>query len=185
MLFVAGSEVSLTWTPSDVLPLESSNTYNIDIALYGLLQRDNVTSWRELSLVVTNASNIGRVNVTIPELPLLPNHSSYITIAFQVRVHPLPHTGHNYEQLHSQAGIWTGESYYIYTGKPSRERCIAWVGDLEAREAERQQLSLLPPCPCNLEQAKAPNGGFKEGLWNTFLNPQAAVCYYQSLPLKT
>ena len=176
---------ALTWTPSDVMSLESSNTYNIDVALYGLLQRDNVTLWRELSLVATNASNTGRVNITIPELPLLHNHSSYLMIAFQVRVRPLPHTGRGYNHLDTQAGIWTGESYYIYAGKPSRERCIAWSGDLEMREAERQQLSLLPPCPCNLEQAKAPNSGFQEGLWNAFLNPQAAVCYHQSLPLKT
>ena len=185
ILFEAGSTVALTWTPSNVFPLEKGDAYNIDVTLFGLLRQDNVTSWTEISQVATNTTNSGKVNVTIPELPLFHNHSSYLVIAFQVTLSPLSYTSQSYDWSTVRAGIWTSESYFSYGGKPSRERCVAWAGDVEAREAERSQLSSLPPCPCNHKQARAPNSGFQETLRNDFLNPKAAVCYYKFTSLKT
>ena len=189
ILFEVGSVAALIWTPSDVFSVEVQDAYNIDIALFGLLRQGNTASWTEIAQLAVNVSNSGQANVTVPTILLHQNHSAYLPIAFQVRFSPLSVTDRNYDLLSVPAGIWTGESIYSYAGTPSRDRCIAWASHLQARETEWRQIDNLAPCPCNLEQAKAPNSGFKEVQleypFREFFNPQAAVCYYQSNPMKT
>ena len=187
LLFEAGSVATLTWTPSDVLGVVEQDVYSyrINVALYGLVAQENVVSWMEIALVATNMTNRGRANVTIPKLPTFHNHSSYLMIAFQVRFSsPIFFTNHSYDLLSIPAGIWTREAFYSYEGKPSRERCIAWVSHLQAREMEQRQINDLPPCPCNLDQARAPQSGFEE-YHEGFVDSPEAVCYYQSTPIKT
>ena len=185
LLFEASSLVTLSWTPSDVFPSEKQDSYSVDIALYGLVRNENTASWSELDQVATNISNSGKVNITVPDLPLLQNHSAYLTVTFQVRFSPLSLTNQSYDQLSVSAGIWTSEAYYSYEGEPSRDRCIAWASHLQARETELSQISDLPACPCNLDQAKAPNSGFMEEQGKDIFQSQSSVCYYQSTPIKT
>ena len=187
LIFESGSTVELTWTATDVLSLEERHAYSIDIALYGLLQQGNAASWTEISQLVTNMSNTGQANVTLPTLQVYHNHSAYLAIAFQVRFSQLAlsHTNRSYDLLSLPAGIWSRESYYSYEGGASRERCIAWASFDQARLIERMQIDDLPPCPCNLDQAKAPNSGFHRIHHEEFFNPGATVCYYQSTPTKT
>ena len=185
LLFEAGSVAALTWTPSDVLGVVEQDDYRIEVALYGLIAQENTASWMEIAVVATNMTNRGQTNVTIPKLPTFHNHSSYLMIAFQVRFSsPISFTNHSYDLLSIPAGIWTREAFYSYEGKPSRERCIAWVSHLQARETEQRQIDDLAPCPCNLDQAKSPHNGFEE-YHEGFVDPPRALCYYQSTPIKT
>lgn len=178
--------MELTWTTSDVFSVEKQHAYSIDIALYGLIRQGNAASWIEISQPVTNMSNTGQANVTLPTLQVYHNESAYLAIAFQVRFsQPLFHTNRSYDLLSIPAGIWSRESYYNYDAGPSRERCIAWASFVQARLTERMQIDKLPPCPCNLDQAMAPNSGFHRVHHEKFFNPGATVCYYQSTPTKT
>ena len=188
ILFESGSRVELTWTTTDVFSVEEQHAYSIDIALYGLIRQGNAASWTEISQLVTNMSNTGRANVTLPTLRVYHNNSAYLAIAFQVRFsQALSPTlvNQSYDLLSVPAGIWSRESYYSYEGGASRERCVAWASFTQARLTERLQIDNLPPCPCNLDQAKAPNSGFHRVHHEEFFNPGAAVCYYQSTPTKT
>ena len=184
-LFEAGSTVELIWTATDVFSVEKQHAYSIDVALYGLLRQGNVALWTEISQLVTNVSNTGQANVTLPTLQVYHNESTYLAIAFQVRFsQPLYLTNRSYDLLSAPAGIWSRESYYSYEGVPSRERCIAWASYTQARLIERQQIDDLPPCPCNLDQAKAPNSGFHRVHHEEFFITGATVCYYQFTPTK-
>lgn len=184
LLFEAGSVAALTWTASDVFAVEEQDVYRINVALYGLIAQENSASWTEIALIATNMTNRGQANVTMPKLPIFHNHSFYLMIAFQVRFSPLSFTNNSYDLLSIPAGIWTREAFYSYEGKPSRERCIAWLSHLQAREIEQRKINDLPSCPCNLDQAKAPQSGFKEH-HERFTDPPEAICYYQSTPIKT
>ena len=185
LMFEAESVVELTWMPTDVFFVEEQNAYNIDIALYGLVRQGNAASWTEITQLTMNVSNTGQANVTLPTLQIYQNESAYLAIAFQVQFSPLSLTNRSYDLLSVPAGIWSRESYYSYEGGPSREKCIAWASYVQARVTEQQQINDLPPCPCNVDQAKAPNSGFHRVHHEEFLNPQATVCYYQSTPTKT
>ena len=178
--------MELTWTTSDVFSVEEQHAYSIDIVLYGLIRQGNAASWTEISQLVTNMSNAGQANVTLPTLQVYHNESAYLAITFQVQFsQPLSLTNRSYDLLSVPAGIWSRESYYSYEAGPSRERCIAWASFAQARLTERMQIDELPPCPCNLDQAMAPNSGFHRVHHEEFLNPRATVCYYQSTPTKT
>ena len=186
LLFEAGSVVELTWTTTDVFSVEKQHAYSIDIALYGLIRQGNAALWTEISQLVTNMSNTGQANVTLPTLQLYHNESAYLAIAFQIRFSQLLSsiTNQSYDLLSVPAGIWSKESYYSYESGPSREKCIAWASFSQARQLERLQIDDLPPCPCNLDQAKAPNSGFHKVHHEEFFNAGATVCYHQSTPTK-
>lgn len=185
--------MELTWIATDVFSTEEQHAYSVDIALYGLIRQGNAAFWTEISQLVTNMSNIGHANVTLPTLHVYHNNSVYLVIAFQVRFSQLlSPTNRSYDLLRIPAGIWSRESYYSYeeddgsvSGFSARERCIAWASFAHARLVERMQIDDLPPCPCNLEQAKAPNSGFHRVRHEEFFNPGVTVCYYQSIPTET
>ncbi len=192
LLFESGSTVELTWTAADVFLAEEQHAYSVDIALYGLIRQGNAAFWTEISQLVTNISNTGRANVTLPTLHAYHNDSAYLTIAFQIRFSQplsLSRTNRSYDLLSVPAGIWSRDSYYSYEGSDgesrARERCIAWASFTHARLTERTQIDDLPPCPCNVDQAKAPNSGFHRVGHEEFFNPGATVCYYQSAPTKS
>ena len=184
--------MELTWIATDVFSAEEQHAYSVDIALYGLIRQGNAAFWTEISQLVTNMSNTGHANITLPTLHVYHNNSAYLAIAFQVRFSQLlSPTNQSYDLLSVPAGIWSRESYYSYeeggggaSGFSTRERCIAWASFAHARLVERMQIDDLPPCPCNVEQAEAPNSGFHR-VRHEFFNPGATVCYYQSIPTKT
>lgn len=184
LLLQADTEVALSWTPRDVFIPEEQDAYTIDVVLFGLVTEENTALWMEIAQVATNESNSGSLNITVPDLPIVQNHSAYLTIAFQVRFSSLSIANQSYDQLSIPAGIWTKAAYYNYECFPSRDRCVAWAGHLKGREAEMRQINDLPPCPCNVEQADAPNSGYWQQQRNEFFNSQADVCYYQLPPLK-
>lgn len=184
--------MELTWTATNVFSAEEQYAYSVDIALYGLIRQGNAASWTEISQLVTNLSNTGHANITLPTLHVYHNDSAYLAIAFQVQFSQLlSPNNRSYDLLSVPAGIWSRESYYSYkesggaSGSRARERCIAWASFAHARLTERMQIDDLPPCPCNLGQAEAPNSGFHRVCHEEFFNTGATVCYYQSTPTKT
>ena len=176
LLFTGEESVSLTWLPDAVFPSENPGNYTVDVWLYTL----SGNTWAKTACLASAYPNSGRATVTIPRI----EHSAsgrFSAVAIQVALNTNQTESRN---LTTGAGLWTVVAYATDTA-PTRKECNDWAENTVRRLTEQNTInSWSPPCPCMLQQARAPNSGVTEQTLGdavqNFFNPGAATCFYQS-----
>ena len=177
LLFTGEESISLTWLQDAVFPMQDPDTYRVDIWLYALSRG----SWTKTVCLASNYPNSGRAMVTVPPVSAAGRFSA---VAVQVVVNTSQPEPEFFQNLTTAAGLWTVVAYASDTG-PTREECNLWAENTAVRIREQNRInSRSPPCPCMLQQARAPNSGVTEQNMgdnvHNFFNPRAATCFYQS-----
>lgn len=188
LLFDADSSITISWIPDAVFPLANSpNDYSIDVWLYGLFD----AQWTPLACLASNTTNSGRTTVTISALNQRFSESLFpmtilVTPSTDLAeiITPSTHRRSTEElKVSTPAGIWTGGAYF--TAAPlTRKQCEEWASSTD-RQFELDIIDTLPPCPCNVEQARALTSGLSQQNlghpFQTFFNENAATCFYPSI----
>ena len=184
LVYSDGDNVTLTWTPTDVLPaeIEFSSYYSVylNVELYLHDFREGWYFYNNLGIV----ENVGFL--FIDSLPQGPYHDLLVPAAIQLSmvdsetlpqyILPLAQTG--------QIGIWSPVFYKesVRSSDTSpQDFCPSWVeGEREVRTEFLQQTH---PCPCRVEQARIGNSMFIEQRstvavqQSRFLYPGADTCF--------
>ena len=203
-----GEEIELTW-PKEMILLEqlpnddermNSASFTVDIQVYKLgVDSDNMSSWVESTMLLTNCQNDGVQKVNIPQI----SRDDFVPIIFHVS---LSEDNINAQQLSQdlirslasqkvRPRLWTGVAYYrpdkIQTSSSFDSLCTTWYS-----RADNISLDSLEPCPPTLAQARTPNSGFEEelftsliastsydSLWREFFHPDKlniSTCFIES-----
>jgi len=176
LLFTGEEPVSLTWLPDAVFPMEYPGNYTVDVWLYTLSR----TTWAKTECLASAYPNSGRATVTIPHMERSASER-FSAVAIQVALNTNQTESRS---LTTAAGLWTVVAYATDTA-PTRKECNDWAENSGRRMTEQNTInSRSPPCPCMLQQARAPNSGVTEqnmeDAVQSFYNPGAATCFYQS-----
>jgi len=176
LLFTSEESVSLAWLQDAVFPMEDPGNYTVDVWLYTL----SGNTWAKTACLASAYPNSGRATVTIPRMERSAS-GRFSAVAIQVALN----TNHaDSRSLTTAAGLWTVVAYATDTA-PTRKECNDWAENTGSRMTEQNTInSRSPPCPCMLQQARAPNSGVTEqnmrDAVQNFYNPGAATCFYQS-----
>jgi len=176
LLFTGEESVSLTWLPDAVFPMEDPGNYTVDIWLYTLSR----TTWGKTACLASAYPNSGIANITIPHMERSAS-GRFSAVAVQIALNTNETESRS---LTTAAGLWTVVAYAT-DAAPTRKECNDWAENTDMRMTERNTInSRPPPCPCMLQQARAPNSGVTEQTLGdavkNFFNPGAATCFYQS-----
>ena len=178
MLFTSGSQVTITWFSNAVYPLLSPDNYTVDVWLYRLR-----VGWNQIKRIDSDLPNSGIATCIIPVIdeddPLFP-------VAIQVAISTASQQEMNLVESQvgedPSAGLWTGPAY-MNTSKITRQQCQDWLEE-SVRQTELDTINDLPPCPCTLRQALAPNSRLTEQNFGfpfqQFFNEDASICFYSS-----
>lgn len=182
LLFTGEESVYLTWTRDAVFPFQDPDTYTVDVCLYTLTGH---LTWIQSVCLASNILNSGSARVIIPHMERSKTDPRFSAIAIQLGLNISQVELQSFQDLTTSAGLWTVVAYTT-DAPPTREECSIWAGETDARMAEQEKIkSESPPCPCTLQQARAPNSGFTEQTREIpnlkYFNPGATTCFYQSV----
>lgn len=180
LLYSDGDGVTLTWSPSDVLPTEiaDQNDYQVTVEVYAYVS--NVWSlFEELDTV----DNIG--TAVVPKLKLGPNGTDPIVpIAFRIKAADSKNLKEYIRSIvqADQVGIWSPVAYKLANPDYiAGVLCAQFVQNQPISGADLLQNTIS--CPCRVDQARLGNSMFLEQhsraalLMRKFLYPNAATCF--------
>lgn len=179
-----GKSLLLQWDPYDVCPVEEPADYAVDVSLFRLTEN---YEWVFQTLLVSNNTNTGHTNLTFPDLH---HNSPELETVFPFVLQVTRSTATESNQTNSgklssiQPGIWSSVAFFSTLGLFSHKECTRWAGDEGSRKNELLSIDSLPPCPCTVEQAKAPNSRLsrqRHGTSPHFQYSSVPSCYYSSL----
>lgn len=185
--------------------MTAQDSYQIDVVLS---QMDPSTGeFRQSSRIVISAgeANDGSADVVFPPMGALNGGEGTYPVVLGVEVTSLPPpTGGSdgeevspttpllpvYASLLSGAVQRWSPVLYFSSGDSSslRDGCERWRAEQAASATMRASVfSALPPCPRTLQQARAPNSGFREDsrgvatmLSRNFFHPGSDTCFRQT-----
>ena len=174
LFFTGGTPVKVYWSPQAILPVESPESYSVDIHLMEL----NLASerWQHLVTLGTDLTNNGSAEVRIPEIRVLEDFDNSVSpVVVQVSVSSASTSTTNDETTKGQNLLRKLGRFALRTLKNSPVRylkklprqaaqrllCETW-STLQPENIGQEILDHLPSCPSTLAGARAPNSGFKE-----------------------
>ena len=174
LFFTRGTPVKVYWSPQAILPVESPESYSVDIHLMEL----NLASerWQHLVTLGTDLTNNGSAEVRIPEIRVLEDFDNSVSpVVVQVSVSSASTSTTNDETTKGQNLLRKLGRFALRTLKNSPVRylkklprqaaqrllCETW-STLQPENIGQEILDRLPSCPSTLAGARAPNSGFKE-----------------------
>ena len=151
-----GSLLRLSWSPEDIIPVESHENFTVDIVLR--LYNDISHEWTDIELA-NGVSNTGYFEVVTPWFYPPKNVDDSICLALiQIRISKMKNWTRDYEiENITKEGIKAASIFsrlVILEKKQScektrREACELW-GCAQSRHEALQTLASLPPCPCTV-----------------------------------
>ena len=193
LLLTSSELVVLTYDPAIVFPGENSNSYMVDILLYGM----NLTTgqWEELATLRERGENSGTQSASLPG-NLAATNGEIRPVAVFVGTSASGGAGSSTQSSTLQAlrgaglraGVFT--AIYYYADRTSlidsaRKLCLAWFNTSSV-------VSDAPSCPTIMDQADLPISGFdlvnltsvtgRRGYrtqWMSTFHPGAQSCYRQ------
>ena len=170
-VFESGTTVRVYWSSRSIFPLADLDSYTVDITLREL----DIDSgeWKTLATLVSDLPNNGEADITIPELPTVENYEDSLNpVVVEVGVSTasmastkrglsgiLAKLGRLGMRILKQAPMRIIRK--LVQNGAQRLACETWA--LTQPDNIGQQINdRLPPCPCTVERAAAPNSGFKE-----------------------
>ena len=183
-MYLDGDQVTLTWTPSDVLLTEiaDQNDYSVTVEVYAYIS--NAWSlFEELDTVANTGSTVisGIRSGPTGSDPIVP-------IAFYIKpadsanlvdyIRPLVQSG--------QAGIWSPVAYKVVDpGYVAADLCEQFVQEQQISGPDLSQETVA--CPCQANQGRIGNSMFLEQRSSTavqmrkFFYPTAATCFLSTV----
>ncbi len=184
-----GNSLHVTWKPNHVFPLEEPELYTLDISLYRLTEDHQ---WALQTLLAANITNTGQTNVSFPDLYRgntgLPEIFPFaLKLTMSISRSNSNTTKAVYQNLGQLPGIWSSVAYFSVSNLFSHMECNNWVRDTASRQNELFSIDSLPPCPCTVDQAQAPNSGLTQQTSGApslhyFNGDRVSDCYYSSIP---
>ena len=108
--------------------------------------------WRRIATLLTNITNIGTAEVTIPSLSIRCNYPRFLRLPLNVcPVAIKVSISEHHSSVFSSVGFWTGIGFLpsqFSTGTSLRQNCEAWA-NIERQIGAASSLRLLFPCPSN------------------------------------
>ena len=179
LLYSDGDSVTLTWSPSDVLPSEiaSQDDYQVIVEVYAYVSNE----W-ELFQLVSIQGNTGSATVQIRSGP--EESDPIVPISFHIKagdsgnleeyIRPIVRDG--------QVGIWSPVAYKITDPTyVAADFCEEFVENQNISGTDLLQNTA--PCPCRADQARVGNSMSVEQRSSTavqmrqFFYPGAATCF--------
>lgn len=180
LFFTRGTPVKVYWSPQAILPVESPESYSVDIHLMEL----NLASgkWEHLVTLGTDLTNNGSAEVRISEIETieigavetLDSSTSPVVVQVSVSSASTSTMGMSKRQTASNVLRKLGRfalrtlknSPVRYLRKLARQAaqrilCETWSA-LEPENIGQEILDRLPSCPRTSAAARAPNSGFRE-----------------------
>ena len=180
LFFTRGTPVKVYWSPQAILPVESPESYSVDIHLMEL----NLATgkWEHLVTLGTDLTNNGSADVRISEIETIEIgavenlNSSASPVVVQVSVSSAStsamamskrQTASNVLRKLGRFALRTLKNSPVrYLRKLARQAaqrflCEKW-GLLQPENIGQEILDRLPPCPPTSAGARAPNSGFRE-----------------------
>ena len=180
LFFTRGTPVKVYWSPQAILPVESPESYSVDIHLMEL----NLASgkWEHLVTLGTDLTNNGSAEVSISDIETIEIgavenlDSSASPVVVQVSVSSAStsamatskrQTASNVLRKLGRFALRTLKNSPVrYLRKLARQAaqrilCETW-SFLEPENIGQEILDRLPPCPPTSVGARAPNSGFRE-----------------------
>lgn len=179
LFFTRGTPVKVYWSPQAILPVESPESYSVDIHLMEL----NLATgkWEHLVTLGTDLTNNGSAEVRISEIETIEIgavenlDSSASPVVVQVSVSLASsamatskrQTASNVLRKLGRFALRTLKNSPVrYLRKLARQAaqrvlCETWSA-LQPANIGQEILDRLPPCPRTSVGARAPNSGFRE-----------------------
>ena len=175
-LFVPNTEVNIQWSPESIFPMESPNSYEVDIELLEL--SIEAGTWTRLTMLGTDLSNNGTANVRIPSIQTENNRFESGISSIVIRVSLSANSTSegrlvkrgifsNLLRRLGQAGLATSRNSpmrflrNLLSPVDQRNFCELWSA-LQTPNIGQEILNRLPPCPRSVRDARRPNSGFTE-----------------------
>lgn len=190
-IIASGNMVRLQWSPEDILPTESSNSYTINVVLREYDKDSDKWIYTELA---EDVPNTGIIEVAVPERSPKNDNDSGAPVVFQIAVSE----SSSETQLRKRGifskilknvlrGITFVTKVVVLVKYPKsellrRRACKVW-GLTQSREATQQILTELPPCPCTVAEIPTSEARFKEeGITSVIFHPDSDRCFRQRNP---
>ena len=176
LVFATGTSVRVQWSPESIFPMESQDSYTVDIDLLELSTRTR--RWQKLKTLAFNVPNTGVANVPIAEVEEEDRlRLSYSPVIVRVGLsNASTNETETTIQRRSISGVFRAigraalkivkNSPVRYLKKLARQAvqrllCEAWSA-LQPQDTGNMVMSRLPPCPRRIRDIRAPNSGFTE-----------------------
>lgn len=184
--------LTVRWDPQSILPTMEPSSYTVDIALFRFFtDSDGRGEYRHYLNLMRDQDNNGMAMFFVPENNEVTPNVYPVAVRISVgRSRPLQpmeiidRLGRSEEGAMGAVAQWTSTLYYAVS-LGLEELCRRWSQSQPTDIGETIR-TRLPPCPPRVDQARAPNSGFKEelGYWtqkaNSFFHPGAATCFRQN-----
>ena len=184
-LITSGGLVKVHWSPESILPIEKSDSYNVDI----MIRQYNDTSRKwTVTDIAKDVPNVGYMEVAIPEFdPPQTNDDSLFPAVIQVGVsESITDTQRRKRGFFSDiakavlraVGHFTRALILVIspiTEVIGRAACELW-GLTQSREEALQTLADLPPCPCTVA-AISGRDFEEEGISSVLFHPNSDRCF--------
>ena len=184
LLYTDGDRVTLSWTPSDVLPTEvaSPNDYQVTVEVYAYTSN----AW-SLFEELDTVENTGIMTITgIQPGPV--NGDPIVPIAFHIRaIDSVTLKAYIRPILQANlAGIWSPVSYKITNPDyDAANYCSQFLENQDFSGSDLLQKTV--PCPCRASQARIGNSMLLEQRSSTavqmrrFFSPKADTCFLSTV----
>ena len=178
-----GSNVTLSWSPADILPFQDPQSYTVDISLFTLDAKSGDP--KRANVLATDYPNSGTASITIPKLSLTKGAVA-TPLYFQVEAAKLDYK-HKRQVGLVISGIVRSRVNYLIRSAIMRLACEIWA---RTQPDGQMLLDQVEPCPCTVRQAQA-HSNFKEEISDIFgirvrtskvFHPDADRCYRQRVP---
>ena len=214
LLFSSGAGVRVEWSPESVLPLETPNNYEVDI---DLIELDTATGqWNKLASLGTRLPNNGDADVHIPNIHIENTlQRSVSAVVVQVSLNTtsidVANSGSDFLARLGQNNLKTTINSPVRFLKKfedqevQRRLCGEW-SRLQSQTSIDTAVTQIPRCPVKIENARAPNSGFKvekilsfipivgrirhfdntlvDDVYQQYFHPKTTTCFRQRLPLR-
>lgn len=184
LLYTDGDEITLTWTPSDVLPTEiaEQNDYQVTVEVYAYI----LNTWslfEDLDTVFNTGTTVIPMlrqgpDATDPIIPISFHIKAADSVNLEDYIRPVIQAG--------EVGIWSSVAYKITDpGYLAADLCAQFVQDQPISGTELLQKTIS--CPCRANQARIGNSMFLEQRSDTaiqmrrFLYPTAGTCFLSTV----
>ena len=204
----------MEWSPESVLPLETPNNYEVDI---DLIELDTATGqWNKLASLGTRLPNNGDADIRIPNIQVentLQRSVSAVVVQVSLSTTSIDvaNSGSDFLARLGQNNLKTTINSPVRFLKKfedqevQRRLCGEW-SRLQSQTSIDTAVTQIPRCPVKIENARAPNSGFKvekilsfipivgriwhfdntlvDDVYQQYFHPGTTTCFRQRLPLR-
>ena len=175
LVFAEGTMIKARWSPVSIFPMESPDTYNVDIDL--LEMNMDTRTWTKLVSLASDIPNTGSADIPVPnvgETEILEDSVSPVVVQVSISNNTLTQNLNTRKRI--AAGIFGALGRFAlktvrnapirYLKKLVRQGaqrllCEAW-SSLQPPNIGQDILSRLPPCPTRIRDVRSPTSGFTE-----------------------